>query len=213
MGRNAAFGRPQAHERLRDRWYATGRTTRFNALLVLAVAAVVVALLNAATSRDASRPSPLANATRPQLTFNSIVTSTSTTLVGSLFAAGAPSTPADLFGPSSTTSSTVAVAPTVPAAPAPAARTTVPPATTTTLPPEPATTVPNPGVIFSEVPPRTPTTTTPVTAVPVTTSPPVTAAPSTTAPPTTAPPIATTPTTAAPGVRSPLGLPPLLGPG
>lgn len=197
MGRNAAFGRPTGPKRLRVWWYALEKSTRANTLLALVVGAVSLALVTAATSRDVSRPSPLANATRPQVTFGSIVTTTSTTLLGSLFAAGEASRPADLLGAGSTTSSTVAVATTV--TPGLQVRPGSSPVTTTTLPPEPAITVPDPGVVFTEVPPPPPTTTTQATAAPVTTAPVITVPPTTTTPPTT--------------VAAVVKLPPLLGPG
>lgn len=185
MGTNAAFGRPPARERVRDWWYAKSRTTRSNILITLAVGSIVVALVRAATSGDADRSGSRVNATRPTFT---VVTPTSTTLVGSLFAAADPSTPADPFGLSSTTSSTTAVAPRVTAAPS--ARS----ATPSTSPP-PATTVPTPDVIYTEVP--APVTTVPVSRPPVaTTAPPTTATP-TTPPPTTVPRAATRPTTTA----------------
>lgn len=184
MGTNAAFGRPPAHERLRDWWYAKSRTTRSNIVITLVVGAVVVALVRAATSGDAARSGSRVNASRPTMT---VVTPTSTTLVGSLFAAS------DAFGLSSTTSSTTSVAPPVTAAPS--ARTAAP----STSPP-PATTVPTQDVIYTEVP-------APVTTVPASTAPPTTATP-TTPPPTTVPRAASTPTTVAL-----LGLPPLIGTG
>lgn len=196
MGTNAAFGRPPAQERLRDWWYAKSRTTRSNILITLAVGAVAVALVTAATSGDAERSGSRVKATRPTVTG---VTPTSTTLVGSLFAAADPSTPADPFGLSSTTSSTTVVVPPVTAAPS--ARSATP-----STSPVAATTVPIPDVIYTEVP--TPVTTVPVSRPSVaTTAPPTTATP-TTPLPTTVPRAASTPTTAAR-----LGLPPILGPG
>jgi hypothetical protein len=203
MARNTAFGRPRAQDRLRQWWYARDPRVRVNTLLILEVGGAVVALLLAATSKDASRRTPLANATRPNLTPNTVViaTSTSTTVPGELVAAGVATKPTDLFGLSSTTTSTVAVAATVPA-PAPARAST--PATTTTLRPT-ATTITNPDVVFSEGP----TTTTPPTTTPVATTAPPTTSPPTTA--TTTPPPTTTPTTVA-GLPLPLGLSPLLGP-
>ncbi len=195
MGTNAAFGRPPAHERLRHWWYAKSRTTRSNILITLVVGAIVVALMTAATSGDAGRSGSQVNATRPTVT---VVTPTSTTLVGSLFAAADPSTPADLFGLSSTTSSTTAVAP--PVTEAPSARSATP-----STSPAPATTVPTQDVIYTEVP--APVTTVQVTSPPVATTAPPTTAP-TTPSPTTVPRAASTPTTAAL-----LRLPPLIGTG
>lgn len=199
MGTNAAFGRPPAHERLRDWWYAKSRTTRSNILITLVVGAVAVALVTAATSGDAPRTGGRANATRPNVTFGGVATPTSTTLVGSLFAAADPSTPADPFGPTSTTSSTTAVVPRVTAAPS--ARSATPSPS-----PAPATTVPTQDVIYTEAP--APVATVPVTSPPVATTAPRTTATPTTPPPTTVPRAASTPTTAAL-----LGLPPLIGSG
>lgn len=199
MGTNAAFGRPPAHERLRDWWYAKSRTTRSNILIALVVGAMVVALVTAATSGDAERTGGRVNATRPTVT---VLTPTSTTLVGSLFAAADPSTPADLFGLSSTTSSTTAVAPPVTAAPSARPAT---PSTTSAPAPGPAVPGPTQDVIYTEVP--TPVTTARVPSTPVATTTPRPPATPTTPPPTTVPPAASTPTTAAQ-----LGLP-LIGTG
>jgi hypothetical protein len=184
---------------------------RLNTVLIGLVGAAVLGLLLAALSKDATRQSPLANATRPQLTPATVVitTSTSTTVQGDLVAAGM-GTATDLFGLSSTTTSSIAVAATVPAPPRGAAPVTAA-TTATTTPRAPGTTVVNPDVVYSDVP-TTPTTTAPATTTPVaTTAPPL---PPTTATPTTAPPATTTPTTASTGITLPLvpGLPPLLTP-
>lgn len=180
---------------------------RLNTVVMCLVGAAVAGLLMAAVSRDASRQSPLANATRPQLTPATVVitTSTSTTVGGDLMAAGMV-TPADLFGVSSTTTSSIAVAATVSVPARGAAPVTNATATTTAR--APGTTVVNPDVVFSEVP----TTISPVTTTPVATTappPPTTTTPTTAAPTTTTPTTATTATTA---VTLPLGLPPLLNP-
>ena len=198
MGRNAAFGRPPAHDPLREWWYAKTRTTRINILISFVVGAVALVLLTAATSDDPARSGSRVNATQPTVT---VGTPTSTTSVGTLFPAAEPSTPADPGGLSSTTSSTTAVAPPVRAAPS--ARSVTPSATRATAT-APAATVPTQDVIYTEVP--TPVTTVPVSRPPVaTTAPPTTATP-TTPPPTTVPRAASTPTTTAL-----LGLPPLIG--
>lgn len=204
MGRNAAFGRPPAHDPLREWWYAKSRTTRINILVALVVGAIVVALVRAATSGDAERTGRRANALRPNVTARSVVTTTSTTLVGSLFAAGEPSTPTDLIGMSSTTSSTAAVA--RPVTVTPSARSATP-STRRAATASPATGAPTQDVIFTEVP--APATTVPAsTPSVVTTVSPTTAVPMTTAPPTTAPRATSTPTTTAL-----LRLPPLVGSG
>lgn len=210
MGRNAAFGRPQVQDQLRLWWYAKSRAYRVNVFVAVVVGAVVVLLITAAVSRDTSRELPLANATRPQLTSPRIVTTTPTTLVGSLFA---DASAASLFGLSSTTTTTpgvavaVAVAPTEPAA---AQSRTASPATT--APRAGATTVPNPNVVYSGPPPgSTPATTTPATTTPVRTIPPAVTTPPTTASPTTAPPTTAPPAATTPGFTVPLGIPPLLG--
>ena len=174
MGRNAAFGRPPASERLRKWWDARSKTSRQNTYLALGVGALFVAIIMAATARDQTTGTRRVIASRPQPAPTLVLPTPSTVNVGDLGAAGGPVTAADLVGLSTTT--------TTPATPAPA--TTAPPATrpappvATTEAPRPATTVTNPDVIFSTVPPAT-TTTTPA---PVTTTTPTTTA---TVPPTT----------------------------
>lgn len=170
MGRNAAFGRPPASERLREWWGARSKTSRQNLYLALGVGALFVAIVMAATARDKVPASRRVIASRPQPgpTTTLDLPTPSTVNVGDL---GAVVTAADLFGFSTTTTT-----------PAPATSSPPPtrPATTvaTTAAPAPVTTVTNPDVIFTTVAPATTTTQAPVT----TTRPPTT---TTTVPPTT----------------------------
>lgn len=207
MGRNTAFGRPQAQDRLQAWWYAKSARVRANTVLIGLVGAAVVGLLMAAVSKDATRRTPLANATRPQLTPAPVVipTSTTTTIEGDLVAAGIAGA-TDLFGLSSTTTSSIAVAATVPTPARGATPVTAAPTATTTAR-APGTTVVNPDVVYSEAPTTAAPATT--TAVPTTTTP---TPPPTTTTPTTAAPSTTTPTTATTALTLLPGLPPLLGP-
>lgn len=56
MGKNTAFGRPGAQERLRTWWHTSSRSTRANCVLFGVVGLVVVILVVAATSHDDARP-------------------------------------------------------------------------------------------------------------------------------------------------------------
>jgi len=157
MGRNAAFGRPPASERLREWWDARSKTSRQNIYLALGVGALFVAIVMAATARDKVPTSRRIIASRPQQqpTTTLALPTPSTVNVGDL---GGTVIAADLFGLSTTTT-----------APAPATTSPPPvrPATTvTTAAPAPATTVTNPDVIFTTVAPATTTT----TQAPVTTT-------------------------------------------
>ena len=171
MGRNAAFGRPPASERIRQWWGARSKTSRQNTYLALIVGVLFVAIVMAATARDQSTGTRRVIASRPQPTTTLALPTPSTVNVGDLTAAGGPLTAADLFGLSTTTTT-----PAPPATPAPVV--TAPPATrpaptvATTEAPRPATTVTNPDVVFSTVPPATTTTTQPpvATTTPTTTT-------------------------------------------
>jgi hypothetical protein len=174
MGRNAAFGRPPASERLREWWDARSKTSRQNIYLALVVGALFVAIVMAATARDKVPASRRVIASRPQQqpTTTLDLPTPSTVNVGGLGGLGGTVTAADLFGLSTTTTSP---APATTSPPPARAATTV----ATTAAPAPATTVTNPDVIFTTVAPATTTTTqAPVT----TTTPPAT---TTTVPPTT----------------------------
>jgi hypothetical protein len=169
MGRNAAFGRPPASERLREWWDARSKTSRQNIYLALGVVALFVAIVMAATARDKVPASRRVIAARPpqQPTTTLALPTPSTVNVGDL---GATVTAADVFGLSTTTT-----------APAPATTSPPParPATTVaTTAPAPSTTVTNPDVIFTTVAPATTTTQPPVTTTRPTTT-------TTTVPPTT----------------------------
>jgi hypothetical protein len=52
MGRNAAFGRAPALDRMRAWWEAQDPATRTNVLLALGVGALVVIIVAAAVARD-----------------------------------------------------------------------------------------------------------------------------------------------------------------
>ena len=203
MGSNAAFSRSGALGVARAWWEDRTGPARTNTVLSVVVGLAVITLMGAAIARDDGRPNPLANATRPQLSTGSIPATTSTSI--DLRAAGVPGVPLPVPD-QSTTSSTVAVALTVPQVVA------APPAsvgTTTTVAPAPSTTVADPGVVFPQIPPD-PSPPTTLLSAPATTVPPTT--PPATSPPTTAPPpptTRTTPTTAP--LLPPLTLPPVLG--
>jgi hypothetical protein len=169
MGRNAAFGRPPASERLRTWWDARSKTSRQNVLLAVVVGGLFVAIVLAAVARDKS-PTSRVIASRPQPTTTLALPTPSTVNIGDL-GTGAM-TAADLFG-LNTTSTTPAPASTTPAPPTtrPAA------AVVTTAAPAPASTVTNPDVVFNTVPPPTTTTTQPPVT---TTTPPTTTTTSTT---------------------------------
>ena len=188
MGKRAPFGRPGVPDRLRSWWHGKQRPSRVNTLIGLAVGGIAVGLVVAALSRDTSPSTGLANATRPQLGDN---IRTPSTVDLDLRAVGGVVSPLGVPDQSSTTSTSIAPAPTV-ATSRPA---TASPAPSTTRAPVVTTIVQDPGVVYTEIPgsptpsmpPTTPTTAPPSTAPPSTTSP--------TAPPTTRPPSAT-PTTA-----------------
>ena len=96
MGRNAAFGRPPASDRLRLWWNARSRTSRTNLVLAVAVVAVVLVLMRAATAGDSNRAKPRVNTARPPTTVAAPLGPLSTVVVGDLRAAGAA--PAELSG-------------------------------------------------------------------------------------------------------------------
>lgn len=192
MGRNPAFGRLPASDRLQQWWDAKSRVWRTNLLISVAVACVVLGLMLAATAGDADRVKPRVNSARPPTTVTTLSKPLSTVVVGDLRADGAP--PAPTTSTSVTTTTAVAVSTTTPTT-----RATTP---SSTVPQVPATTVPTSVVIFSD--PVIPSTTT--------TMPPVTVAPVTTLPTTTTVAPVTTSTTK-PGAVLPLGLPSVLGPG
>lgn len=197
MGKNAPFGRPGALDRLRLWWHAKERSFRVNSLLALAVGAVAVGLFAAALSRDPKPSTGLVNATRPHLTTGSLPNPPATV---DLRAAG-DTAPLALPDESTSTSSTVATVPALPAA-----ASTPPRAVATTSPPA-AATVPTSEVIYREVPllPVLPDASPP--PVPSTTRPP--ASVTTTVPPATPPSTASTSTTAV-TLLPPIQLPPLL---
>jgi hypothetical protein len=203
MGRNAAFGRPARLDAVRQWWHAMGGPARVNTLVFMGVGVVAVALVVAATSRDGSRPNPLANAARPHLTSGGFVATTTTSF--DLRSANGPGGPSEVVDPTTTTS-TVAATPILPDA----ATSASPGASTAASTPgaaAPTTTVADPRVVPDEVPVDPSPTTTPApvtTTAPATTS--TTRAPVTTAPTTTRPAPTTTTTTTPPL----LPLPPLL---
>jgi hypothetical protein len=189
MGKNAAFGRPGVPDRLLSWWRDQSRTTRQNVALFAVIAVVVIGLVAAATSRDhkGSGPTGLSTLAQPG------------------------SVPANLFVPTSSTTSTV-VAPDSSSSSTSTSTTARTSTTTSTKAPTPATTAatsattsvttsttpPDPGVIYSPAP-----------------TPPAAGPPSTlAAPPTTTltSPSTTTTTSAPAGAALPLGLP-LLSPG
>lgn len=188
MGRNAAFGRPPALDRIRIWWEARDPASRTNALLALGVGALVVGIIVAAVARDTSPATPAANVVRPPSP-TLLPLPPSTVVIDGLNADGGPTTSS-----SSSTSTTSAPAVTTAATAPP--RTAPPPVVTTSAPaPAPATTVTNPDVIYTD-PPTT------VSTVPPT-------LPTTTAPPTTAPPATTT---TRPPLTLPFDVPRVLGP-
>ena len=188
MGRNAAFGRSPALERMRVWWQELDPAARTNALLAAGVGAVVLVILFAAVNRDASPATPAATVIRPPMQ-TPISGSPPTVVIDGLNAPGSPTT-----STSAVTTTTVPSATTTATSPA---RTTTP-SVATTAAPAPATTVTNPNVIFTDPP-----TTTLSTVVPT--------LPTSTAPPTTVAPV--TSTTAAPLLPlPPLDLPRLLDP-
>ena len=184
MGRNAAFGRAPALDRIRGWWEALDPASRTNVLLALGVGVLFVVIVAAALARDTSPATPAANVIRPP-TLPTVAATPSTVVIEGL---NAPET--STTSTSSTTTSTPAATTTATSPP----RTTAPPVATT-APPAPATTVTNPDVIFNEPP------TTTVSTV-------VTTLPPSTLPPTTAPPRTTTTS----GVTLPLDVPRLLAP-
>ena len=188
MGRNAAFGRPPALDRIRIWWEARDPASRTNALLALGVGALVVGIIAAAVARDTSPATPTANLVRPPSP-TLLPIPPSTVVIDGLNADGGPTT-------SSTSSTSTTSAPVVTTTATAPPRTTPPPVVTTAPAPAPATTVTNPDVIFTD-PPTT------VSTVPPT-------LPTSTAPPTTAPPVTTT---TAPPLTLPLHVPRVLGPG
>lgn len=189
MGRNAAFGRPPALDRIRIWWEARDPASRTNALLALGVGALVVGIIVAAVARDTSPATPAANVNRSP-TQTLIPVPPSTVVIDGLNVPGGPTTSS-----SSSTSTTAAPAVTTAATAPP--RTAPPPVVTTSAPaPAPATTVTNPDVIFTDPP------TTTVSTVPPT-------LPTSTAPPTTVPPATTT---TVPPLTLPLDVPRALGP-
>ncbi|MGH9263851.1 MAG: hypothetical protein ACRD1D_04095 [Acidimicrobiales bacterium] len=198
MGNRAAFGRPRALDRFRARWDARDTSFRANVALFAVVGAVALGLFVAALTRDGSRSTGLANATRPHLTTGGMPPATSPS--SGLAAAGLPGGPSAVeASTSTTTTSTIAVAATVPpatsVAPSPAAR-------------APATTVP-PAEVTREVPASEPPPTTTPPPAPTTTVRPIPPTTKLTAPTTAAP---TTSTTAPPLLRDvPLDVPLLPG--
>jgi len=186
MGRNAAFGRPGASNRLRGWWSTASHDVRANTVLGVIVAVVVAGLLFAAVTRSPSKP---ATGLAALAQLGSIPTS--------LFVPTTSTPPTSVAQPTST-SSPVAAVPTTPlttTTTAPARSTGTPAATTTSVAPATPTTRANPDVIFSDPPPVTPTS--------QLTSPSSTAPPPASTTPTTAVRPATTTTTAA-GALQPL---------
>ncbi len=190
MGRNAAFGRPPANDRLRLWWDGKSRVWRTNLMISVAVGCVVLGLMLAATSGDADRVRPRVNSAGLPTTVTTRALPLSTVVVGDLRAAGTAPDPSGSTTTSITT--TTAVAPT-PSSTTPTTRTTTP---SSTVAQAPATTVPTTEVIFSD--PVLPSTT--VTVAPVVTTLPTT---------TTRAPVTTS--TTRPGAALPLGLPPVVG--
>jgi hypothetical protein len=186
MGRNAAFSRAPALDRLRAWWEAQDPASRTNVLLALGVGALVLGIVIAALARDTGPATPAANVTRPPM--QPPVFGTPSTVVIDGLNAPATSTSSS----SSTTTSTPAVTTTATSQPA----TTTSPTVATTAPPAPATTVTNPGVVFTE--PPTTTVSTVATTLPPSTLPSTTVAPAT--------------TTTTSGLTLPLDVPRLLGP-
>lgn len=160
MGRNAAFGRPPASERLRKWWDARSRTSRQDMLLALGVVALFVAIVMAGLARGPSSSSGRVISSRPQPTTTVALPTPVTVNVGDLGAANAPMAAADPAGPTTTVTTPAPATTAAPPATRPA------PAVTTTEAPRPATTVTNPEVVFSTVAPETTSTTQP----PVTTT-------------------------------------------
>ena len=186
MGRNAAFGRAPALDRIRGWWEARDPASRTNILLALGVGVVVLGILIAAVARDTGPATPAATVTRPPMQ-PPVFGTPSTVVIDGLNAPGSSTTSS-----STTTTSAPPVTTTATTTPARAASPTV----ATTSAPAPATTVTNPGVIINEPP------TTTVSTIGTT-------VPPSTLPPTTVPP-ATTSTTS--GLTVPLDVPRLLGP-
>lgn len=182
MGKNAAFGRPGAQDRLRVWWYAQSQTTRANAVLFAVVAVVVVGLIFAALSRDGGHAStglaalnqPGSGPTTPFVASTSTTSTTSTTVPSTT---SSSSTTTSLPRPAGGTTTTTR-------------RATPPPAAATTSSTVSLTTTPNPNIIFTAVPVATQPTSTSTLPAPTTTTKPV-----------------TTTTTAAPALGGPLGLP------
>src|SRR5215210_655131 len=112
MRRNSAFG-PPAQSRLRLWWGARSPGSRINGVVVIGLGIVVVALLALATSRDGSQPSPLIKAARPELDAVGPLRPPSTVVVGNLQAVGAPTSPPDLSGTTTTTATSTTVKPAV----------------------------------------------------------------------------------------------------
>lgn len=193
MGNRAAFGRPRALDRVRARWDARDRSFRANVVLFAVVGATAMGLFVAALARDGSRPSGLANATRPHLTTGGIPPPTSP--ASGLAAAGLPGGPSAVeASTSTTTTSTMAVAATVP-----------PPTSVAPVPPAraPATTIASSEVFLPEVPAPALPSTTPSPPAPTTTGAPPRSTPPN--PPATSP---TTSTTVPPLLRDlPLEVP------
>src|SRR5690349_9691333 len=113
MGRNAAFGRPPASDRVQKWWEGLSKASRQNIFVGLGVCGLFVAIVMAAVARDAVPKSPRVSAARPQPTTTLALPTPSTVDIGDL---GASPTAAELFGLNVTTTAPAPVTATTAAA-------------------------------------------------------------------------------------------------